>query len=81
VSGTITEWVNECRSWTGVLLDASKILEAASLERENAHLRDSLGQLRSEVSAIDADRTELRKVLQDLTRQITQVVDLMRRHI
>jgi hypothetical protein len=33
------------------------------------------------VSAIDADRTELRKVLQDLTRQITQVVDLMRRHI
>ena len=86
VSRTITEWINECRSWTGVLLDASKILEAAnekvkSLERENAHLRDSLGQLRSEVSAIDADRTELRKVLQELTRQITQVVYLMRRHI
>jgi len=86
VSRTISEWVDECRSWTNVLLDALRSLEAANekvetLERENAQLRDSMAQLRSEVSAIDADRNELRKALQDLARQITQVVDLTRRHI
>jgi hypothetical protein len=41
VSRTITEWVDECRSWMGVLLDALKSLEAPNekakdLERENA---------------------------------------------
>jgi len=86
VSRTITEWVDECRSWTNVLLDALISLEAANekvkaLERENAQLRDSMAQLRREVSAIDADRTELRKALQDLAHQITQFVDLTRRHI
>jgi len=86
VSRTISEWVDECRSWTNVLLDALRSLEAANekvetLERENAQLRDSMAQLRREVSAIDADRNELRKALQDLARQITQVVDLTRRHI
>jgi len=86
VSRTISEWVDECRSWTNVLLDALRSLEAANekvetLERENAQLRDSMAHLRSEVSAIDADRNELRKALQDLARQITQVVDLTRRHI
>lgn len=85
VSGTITEWVNECRSWTSVLLDALQSLEAANekvktLERENARLGDGIAELRREVSAIDADRNELRKALQDLAHQITQVVDLTRRH-
>lgn len=84
VSGTITEWVNECRSWANVVLDALRSLEAANekvkaLERENAQLRDGIAELRREVSAIDADRTELREALQDLARQITQAVDLTRR--
>lgn len=86
VSGTITEWVNECRSWTNVLLDALKSLEAANekvkaLERENAQLRDGMAELRREVSATDADRTELRKALRDLAHQITQFADMTRRHI
>jgi len=86
VSRTISEWIDECRSWTSVLLDALKSLEAANekvkaLERENAQLGDGIAELRREVSAIDADRTELRKALQDLAHQITQVVDLTRRHI
>jgi chromosome segregation ATPase len=86
VSRTITEWVDECRSWTGVFLDALKSLEAANetvkaLERENVALRDGMAQLRREVSTIDADRTELRTALRDLARQIAQVVDLTRRHI
>ena len=86
LSRTITEWVDECRSWTGVLLDALKSLEAANekakdLERENAQLRDGMAQLRREVLAIDADRTELRKALRDLARQIAQVVDLTRWHM
>jgi chromosome segregation ATPase len=86
VSRTISEWVDECRSWTNVLVDALKSLEAANekvkaLERENVQLRDGLAELRRDLSAIDADRTELRKTLQDLAHQITQVVDLTRRHI
>ena len=84
VSRTIAEWVDECRSWTSVLLDALKGLEAANerardLERENAQLRDGMVQLRREVSAIDAERTELRDALQNLARQIAQVGDLSRR--
>lgn len=86
VSRTISEWVNECRSWTNVLLDALRSLEAANekakaLERENVQLRDGMVQLRRELSAIHADRTELRKTLQDLARDITQVVDLTRQRI
>jgi len=69
-----------------VFLGALKSLEAANetvkaLERENVALRDGMAQLRGEVSAIDADRTELRTALRDLARQIAQVVDLTRRHI
>lgn len=84
VSGTITEWIDECRNWTSVLLDALKSLEAANekvkaLERENAQLGDGIAALQREVSAIDADRTALRKTLQDLAHQITQFVDLTRR--
>jgi chromosome segregation ATPase len=85
VSRTITEWVDECRNWTGALLDALRSLEAVNekartLERENAQLRDGLAELRREISDIDADRTELRTALQDLARQLAQVVDLTRRH-
>ena len=86
VSRTITEWVDECRSWTGVLLDALRSLEASNeeakaLERETAQLRDGMAQLRREVSAIHADRAELRRALQDLARQITHFADGARRHI
>jgi len=50
-SRTIAEWVDECRSWATVLLDALKDLETAnekirSLERENARLREDVAQLR-----------------------------------
>ena len=84
VARTIAEWVDECRSWTNVLLDALKSLEAANekaaeLERENARLCDGMAELRRLASAIDAERTELRNALGDLARQIAQVGDLMRR--
>ena len=86
VTRTIAEWVDECRSWTGVLLDALKSLEAANervkeLERENVQLSDRMAQLRRQVSAIDAERTELRSALGELARQIAHVGDLTRRHM
>jgi len=86
VSRTIAEWVNECRSWTNVLVDALKHLEAANekateLEQENSRLRDGMAELRRLVSAIDAERTELRTALGELARQIAQVGDLMRRPV
>lgn len=84
MSGAIAEWVDECRSWTNVLLDALKNLEAANekateLEQENSRLRDGMAELRRLASAIDAERTELRTALGDLARQIAQVGDLIRR--
>ena len=86
VARTIAEWVDECRSWTGVLLDALKRLEAANervkeLERENVQLSDRMAQLRRQVSAIDAERTELRSALGELARQIAHVGDLTRRRM
>jgi predicted nuclease with TOPRIM domain len=57
VSRDITEWLDECRNWTGVLLDALKNLEAANekakaLERENLALREALEDLTPGVTQV-----------------------------
>ena len=57
VSRDITEWLDECRNWTGLLLDALKNLEAAN----------------EKAKALERENLALREALEDLTRGVTQV--------
>jgi IS1 family transposase len=65
VSRDITEWLDECRNWTGVLLDALKNLEAAN----------------EKAKALERENLALREALEDLTRGVTQVTKQVARQI